>query len=118
MSHNLEQGRKGEDLALDYLRRKGWQIKARNWRYRKKEIDLIFTESDSQLIFVEVKARASDRYGRPEEFVQRSKQRFLIEAANAYAQKINWPGAIRFDVVAILFHPQFELKHLAGAFYP
>ncbi len=117
MSQNLAKGRKGEELALQYLVKEGFQIRERNWRYRQKEIDLILTDRND-LVFVEVKARYSDKHGAPVEFVTRGKQKLLIAAANAYAEQIDWPGPIRFDVVAITYRPQYKLEHFREAFYP
>ncbi len=116
MSHNQKRGQKGEDLALAFLLKKGFRLKARNWQFRHKEIDLIL-EKDGTLVITEVKARESDFYGRPEEFVNRMKQKFLILAANAYAEKHQWLGEIRFDIIAITFQPQYQLRHLESAFY-
>ena len=116
MNHNQSQGHKGEELALKHLLKIGYSLQARNWRFRHKEIDLIFKDQN-ELVITEVKARENDFYGRPEEFVSRQKQRFLIQAANAYASLINWHGEIRFDIIAITFKPEYRLEHFKGAFY-
>lgn len=117
MSHNLLQGRKGEDLAFTYLKNKGFRIKAKNWRHRHKEIDLI-AEYEGTLVIAEVKTRQNNSYGRPEEFVSRTKQRFLIQAANSYIRGINWWGETRFDVISITLEPKVIIEHFEAAFYP
>ncbi len=117
MSHNQKQGRKGEDQALQYLLQKGYKLLARNWRFRKKEIDLILSDK-KVLVIAEVKARETDFYGYPQDFVSKMKQGFLIQAANAYSGLINWHGEIRFDIVAITFQPEYRIEHIEDAFYP
>lgn len=116
MNHNLQQGLKGEELARQHIEQLGFKVKERNWRYRKKEIDLIGVDADD-LVIIEVKTRASNQHGEPQDFVSKTKQAYLIAAANAYARKINWPGSIRFDIVAITIKPKLKLEYLREAFY-
>jgi putative endonuclease len=93
-------GRKGEQLAAEFLMKKGFEIVVRNYRYRRAEIDLII-KRDDWLIFVEVKARSSNDYGEPEEFVDARKVNKIFEAAEEYIYSTDWHGHIRFDIVSV-----------------
>ena len=68
-AHN-QFGIKGEEIAADYLRLKGYTILDTNWRSGHKEIDIIARFKDT-IIFVEVKSRANDFYGKPQDAVDR-----------------------------------------------
>lgn len=96
-------GKRGEEAAADYLRREGYEILHRNYRFGRAEIDLIARKGGT-IVFVEVKARSSDRYGEPEEAVNREKIRRIRRVASAYlAQRRIGECDCRFDVVAVLF---------------
>ena len=79
-------GRRGERLALRYLRRRGYRLLQRNYRHGRHEIDLVMQDGDC-LVFVEVKARSNIAFGTPAMAVGREKQRFLRLAAAAYMQR-------------------------------
>lgn len=119
MAKHNETGQTGEVLALELLQEKGYQILETNWRYRRLEVDIIAMDGDT-LVFVEVKTRTFDYHGRPEEFVDDQKMRFLQKAGQAYMQQINHDWAIRFDVVAVQMKSVngLEIKHLEDAFFP
>lgn len=115
--HNLL-GKKGEEIAKDYLISSGFSLLESSWRYKKKEIDIIAKDGES-LVFVEVKTRTDDYWGNPEEFVTKSKQRFLIEAAEAYIIEKDYCGTSRFDIISIIFRGNIpEIEHISEAFYP
>jgi putative endonuclease len=102
-SRNLRhEGALGEDLAVRYLRENGYLILERNFRYRNRgEIDIIARDGQD-LVFCEVKMRACDAYGLPEEAVTRTKQATIRRIASAYlALKGSGGGPCRFDVVSI-----------------
>lgn len=113
-------GRWGEDLAADYLRRKGYRILAANWRCRFGELDLV-AEDGTYLCFVEVKLRKNAAYGPAGAFVDRRKQEKLRAAAMLYLSRRPTDLQPRFDVVEI-YAPQGletgkpELFHLENAF--
>lgn len=113
-----ELGKLGEDLAVEYLIKKGYQILERNWRSGHKEIDIIAL-IDETLAIVEVKTRKTDDYGEPDIAVGAYKQRMLIWAADAYVRYKNLNVDVRFDIISIVFtdeEPQIE--HIEDAFYP
>jgi putative endonuclease len=92
----------GEQKAADYLHTKGYAILGRNLRTEYGEIDLLARHGDA-LVFVEVKARSSARYGLPEEAITTAKQQHLLDCAQDYLQ--NHPeltGDWRIDVVAVM----------------
>lgn len=91
-----------EQYAADYLRQKGYQILAHNFRCRLGEIDLI-TKKENMICFVEVKYRSSDRCGDPTEAVDWQKQKRISNAASYYLYHYHLPTdtPCRFDVVAV-----------------
>ena len=119
MSLQQENGRWGEDLAVDYLVRNGIEILQRNWRYKHTEIDIIGKE-DGVLVFIEVKTRAYTTFGRPEEMVGERKRQLLIHAASIYSMQSEHDWEIRFDIIGIVGQPGRieEIQHFKDAFYP
>ena len=110
-------GQAAEDLAAQHLQQQGFAIVARNYRYQRAEVDLI-AQKDQLLVFVEVKARRSDQFGHPEEFVSPQQQARLQEAAEHYMIVQDWNHAIRFDVIAVSSkNDQLEIAHFEDAFY-
>ncbi|MGM0452682.1 MAG: YraN family protein [Thermodesulfobacteriota bacterium] len=94
-------GRFGETLAADALVKMGYRIIETNYRNRFGEIDIIATEADT-LVFVEVRARHSDRFGSAAASVNSAKQRQISKVALGYlkaAGKMHQKS--RFDVVAV-----------------
>ena len=94
-------GKTGEDLACRELERRGYVILARRYRTRFGEIDIVAEEA-GVLVFVEVKARRSSRYGSAAESIPPWKRRRIGAMALdylAWANRMNSP--CRFDVVAI-----------------
>ena len=96
-------GQLGEALAADHLEALGYRVRARNFRCPLGEIDLVADEGD-ELVFIEVKARTSLRFGLPREAVSRAKQRKLGRAALWYCDGERLGDrSYRFDVVEVLF---------------
>ena len=110
-------GKIGEDKACEYLREKGYKILETNWRWGRKEIDIIAKCRD-ELVFIEVKTRTSTSFGRPEEWVTPRKERSLSIAAAAYLEMQAHPGEFRFDVISLLFVQQrWSVDHIENAFF-
>ena len=106
-------GRLGEDAACAALRRAGLEILARNVRRRTGEIDVVAREGKT-IAFVEVKARASLRYGRPAEAVNRAKQEKIARTAAIWLAENGLDDApARFDVVEVL---PGSIRHIRAAF--
>ena len=118
MLKHTEIGTKGELLAANFLKNKGYQILETNWRTGKKEIDIIAESSDS-IVFVEVKTRSNFDFGFPEEAVTESKKKLLKFAAEDYFEQKQPQKNIRFDIISILQkgNNTAEIIHLIDAFY-
>ena len=98
---NLARGRWGEDLALRHYRRRGYAVADRNWRSPTGELDLI-VRRDGTYVFVEVKARRTDRHGPPAAAVGPTKQARIRRLAIEWLNASRLSGVdIRFDVVAV-----------------
>ena len=101
MAEHNELGKRGEELASEFLAKKGYKILERNWRLGKNEVDIIAADG-KYIVVVEVKTRQSATFGEPETAVTREKQRALIRAANAYIFRNNVREETRFDIIAII----------------
>ena len=118
MKNNIEKGKYGEHAATVFLQKLGYRILAKNWHYGHKEIDVIAKDGET-VVIVEVKLRSSDFFGYPEQAVNKKKQKFLIEAADAYITKNNLNNDVRYDVIAIVFeNNKKRLLHIKDAFIP
>jgi len=103
-----ELGKKGEDLALRFLKKNGYRIIERNYVCKMGEMDIIAREKDT-LAFIEVKTRTSTAFGPPQLAVNASKQRQMSKVAlNFLKEKKLEEVKARFDVVAILLGPKGE----------
>ncbi len=116
---HLDTGKRGEEIACEYLRQKGYHIVHKGWRYKHLEVDVIIRDGPV-LVFVEVKTRSKNIYGMPYEAVDWKKQRKLDRAANIYIAKTKHEGDIRFDIISILINNEMEpdLVHIKDAFWP
>ena len=109
-------GNKGEDLAADYLKRKGYRIVSRNFKTLFGEIDII-AEDRNTLVFVEVKTRTDDSFGHPFEAVHRRKQEKMKRVALSYLKKNKRECPARFDVLSIeISDGRGQIEHIVDAF--
>ncbi len=110
-------GRRGEKRAARFLKRRGYRILAMNVVTPLGEIDIV-AEDEGTLVFVEVKARTSLMFGRPEEAVTRAKQATLNRAALCWLKRHDaLLRPARFDVVAILAnHDTDDVQVIENAF--
>lgn len=111
-------GLDGEEIACRYLIGKKYDILARRFKMFRGEIDIVARDGKT-LVFVEVKTRADESHGRPEEAVTPGKQRQIRRIAQGYLVANPNPGVdCRFDVVAILFRgpDDCRLEHFIDAF--
>ena len=113
--HNA--GRRGEDLAHRFLRRKGFTIVARNYRLAAgdAEADLIAWDHET-LAIVEVKSRESEDYGTPERAIGEEKRRHLLRVAREYSRKcgVSWER-VRLDVVTVILSDPPRVTLFRGA---
>jgi len=117
-AHN-ELGKKGEDIAFSHLRKKGYRVIERNWRFKNQEIDII-AKKDNLLIIVEVKTRSAAIYEEPRDSISDNKIRFIVNATEAYIMEHEIDEETQFDVIAIKWfgNEKFELEHIEDAFIP
>ena len=119
--HNII-GKKGEQIAVETMRKKGFRVVDTNWKFGHLEMDVIAVNR-MEIAFVEVKTRTSS-FGdkRPEEFVDELKRRRMAAAANAYIKIHQIELVPRLDIICISMDPNTyevkELTHLADAFLP
>ncbi len=116
MAEHNELGKLGEELAVEYLQKKGYEILETNWIFQKAEIDII-AQKENTLAIVEVKTRSSTDFGLPQDFVKPKKIQLLVKAVNEYVIANDLDVAVRFDIIAI--HKQdneFIIEHLEDAF--
>ena len=99
-AHN-ELGKWGEDLAADYLQRKGYTIIERDWKSGRRDLDIV-AQDGNVIVFVEVKTRRNSLYGEPEEAVDYHKLQNLQQAINHYVKFKHIRQEIRFDIISIV----------------
>lgn len=118
MAEHNETGKRGEEIAADYLSEKGYEILDRNWIFGKEEIDIL-AQKDGLLVVAEVKTRSGSFFGDPHEFVTMVKRKHLIKAANAYLERKKLDLEVRFDVIGITINgDKHKINHIEDAFYP
>ncbi|MFW6109871.1 MAG: YraN family protein [Patescibacteria group bacterium] len=97
-------GQYGENIAVNYLQKRKYQIIETNWQYKgRNEIDIVAVDKGT-LVFVEVRARRGNNMLSPQETITPKKYRNLRIAAQLY-KKLNpeTPDALRIDLVSISF---------------
>lgn len=118
MSSNKFKGAEGENLAKEFIIKKGWKILDTNWKGGTCEIDVIAMDGKT-LVFIEVKARTTAIYGWPEEAVGKAKQRNIADAAEIYIEEKNLDTEIRFDIISVLTKDgAAQVYHIRDAFVP
>ena len=113
-------GKRGEDLAADYLAARGHTVLARNWHGGHLELDIV-TEAPDGVHFVEVKTRTAPVAAAPEENVGRLKQQRITAAALKFlhAMDSRFEREVFFDVVAVLFDGgKVEINYFPQAWIP
>ncbi len=109
-------GHKGEDIAVDFLKQKGYKILMRNYMTPVGEADIVAKDKNI-IVFVEVKVRSSDAFGQPFESVNYTKQEKLKKIALYYLKHNKIELQVRFDVVSIISkNGKNEINHLIEAF--
>ncbi|WP_458628058.1 YraN family protein [Winogradskyella sp. PC D3.3] len=117
MAQHNELGKKGEQLAVDFLLKHNYDILERNYRFQKAEVDII-AQKDDVLAIVEVKTRSSIDFGNPQDFVKPKQIKNLVKAVDEYVNENNLDIEVRFDIIAIIKKEKgFEIEHLENAFY-
>lgn len=112
-----EWGAFGEQMAMEYLVKKGYSICERNWHSNHHELDII-AQTGETIVFVEVKSR-NGRHGDPLESIDSKKVKNIIKAANAYLNTLDHEFDARFDIITLVGNKQdYDLEHIEDAFFP
>lgn len=118
-AHSL--GRWGEHHAARFLERRGWSVVARNYRFGRREVDLVVRRR-GVMAFVEVKTRAGEGFGGAAGAITWRKRR-EIEAVAAHFLATRDPGDVqlRFDAVAVTVPRRggpVRVEHIPDAWRP
>ncbi len=108
-SHN-KLGKEAEQMAVNYLTNKGYQILHCNWRYSRYEIDIIAIKNEL-LRIIEVKSLKSSDLRHPEESVTKKKFRFLLKAADEFLFQNQQYRHVQFDILSIVINGQKEPEY-------
>lgn len=103
LKDQIYKGRKGENLALDYLKKNGYEIIEKNFRVKGGEADLI-AKVEEKIVVVEVKFRTSEKFGSPHSAITKKKFKRLLLAGTIYCRKNGYSTkSLQIDAVSILF---------------
>ena len=117
MAEHNELGKLGEELAVEYLQKAGYEILETNWVFQKAEIDIIAKKGEI-IAVIEVKTRSSIDFGLPQDFVNPKKIQLLVKAINEYIISNDLDAEVRFDIISIQkIEKNFKIEHLNDAFY-
>jgi putative endonuclease len=110
MPRHTDLGKKGEQLAADWLVRNGYEILHRNWRHGRYEVDIIAGRAGI-IHILEVKCRRSGAYGRPEESVNRKKIGHILQGASGWLFQFPGHTRVQYDVLAITLRGNAEPEY-------
>ena len=114
----METGRRGEEVAAEWLVRRGFRVLARNWRSGHKELDLV-VESERAVHIVEVKTLTPPVLSLPAEKVDVRKQARLMAAARRLIAERHIDREVQFDIVAVVLDgDEPKVEYIPEAFYP
>ncbi|WP_291721142.1 YraN family protein [Bernardetia sp.] len=116
-------GKKGEEIAVSFLKEKGFLLLATNFKANRGEIDIIVRKKNV-IHFIEVKTRKNNDFGNPESFVSEAQADKISETAELFLEEYEektdkeFKGFIQFDIISILFEKDNlkEILHLEDAF--
>jgi putative endonuclease len=108
---NLITGKIGEEIAKEYLKKKGYKILEQNIRSRFGEIDFI-AQKNRELILVEVRTKKGENFGSPEQSLDKKKLRKLWFNAQSYAARKKWQGRYRVDAICIVLKLDNNLQRI------
>lgn len=116
---HIRVGRRGEKIAVNFLRKSGYKILFRNFRAKSGgEIDLVCRDRRAKvLVFVEVKTRTTNLFGDPHEAVTLRQQDSIIRAAKEWLRLLDDQDIpYRFDIVEVVMEPQRQVRLISNAF--
>ena len=113
-------GKWGEAKAAEFLRKKKYILLGVNYRTKFGEVDLI-AENKNTVVFVEVKLRKNDIFGKPEQFVTKAKQHKINLSARVWLARNPTDKVVRFDIIEIYapdgISDNYTINHIENAFY-
>jgi putative endonuclease len=124
MAEHNNLGKWGEDSAVNYLKRAGYEIIDTEWRNGRSKVDLDIvcrTPDETTVVFVEVKTRSYSENAFPEDAIDLRKVRHLGRTADAYIRQHNVSEELRFDIITVIGQSQAgqpEIQHVKDAFNP
>ncbi len=109
-------GRRGEEIAVKYLRDNGFLVCDRNWRSGRYEIDIVARRSGVTHI-VEVRTRRAGALASPESTITTSKRAAMCRAAEAYVARTALRGDVEFDLIAVDMFPdgRYDVRYIPNA---
>lgn len=117
MAQHNQLGKKGEQLAVDFLIENGYEIVERNYRFYKAEVDII-AKKEQTLAIIEVKTRSTSDFGDPQDFLKPKQIQRIVKAVDEYVLVNTLDVEVRFDIIAIVKGKKgFSIEHLENAFY-
>lgn len=117
MAQHNELGKKGEQLAVDFLLENNYEIVERNYRFDRAEVDII-ARKEAVLAIIEVKTRSTIDFGNPQDFVKPKQIQRLVKAVDDYVVENELAVEVRFDIIAIVKEKKgFSVEHLENAFF-
>ena len=117
MAQHNQLGKKGEQLAVDFLLENGYDIIECNYRFDKAEVDII-AKMDQTLAIVEVKTRSTSNFGDPQDFLKPKQIKRIVKAVDEYVLVNKLDVEVRFDIIAIVKeNKEYSIEHLKNAFY-
>ncbi|WP_281987881.1 YraN family protein [Aquimarina aggregata] len=117
MAEHNALGKKGEQIAADFLVNHGYTILEKNYRYLKSEIDII-AQKGTIVVAVEVKTRSTPEFGNPQDFVKPKQMQSLVKTIDYYVIENDLDVEVRFDIIAIIKNASgTKIEHLEDAFY-
>ena len=118
MAQHNDLGRKGEDIACEFLRKAGFLILDRNWFYQKAELDIVAFKNN-KLIIVEVKTRSLNYHADTDDLISDRKLKLIYAATDRYMEVKNIIWEVQYDLIVIIFHGEtWTIEHVEDAFYP
>jgi len=117
MSLHNEIGKIGENFAKEFLKKQGYRIIEQNYKTKYAEIDLIAEKSagffgKKELVFIEVRTKIGENFGSPEDTLNKSKLRKVMQNALAYSAFKKWRGPSRIDAICIVLKADCTISRL------
>lgn len=112
-NNNFIVGRKGEDIAVEYLKKNGYKILERNKHFSKNcEIDIIAIKKKN-IVFVEVKTRTTNAFGHPFEAINKLKYNSLKMGVFSYLKENKFKDcSFQIDAISVILEPEIQIEHL------